>query len=319
MKRMTSISRVVFATVALAMMGCGGSETPSTSTDVVQNSPAAEKALTIKGSDTMVILGQRFAEEYMKANPGSVVQVNGGGSGTGIAALINGTVDLAQSSRSIKDKERQDIQKNRNTQVHETPVALDALAVFVHEANGVKSLSLQQLAQVYKGEVTNWKQIGGKDATIILYGRENSSGTYDYFKEHVLNKGEFAPRTQALAGTAAVINAVSKDLNGIGYGGIAYSRGVRAIGIRKDATAAPVEPSEKSVKDGSYPLSRKLFLYWVGTAPQVKRYVDWAISGEGQSIVTAVGYFPLSDAPAGLAAETKPGSTTSSTTSGATY
>ncbi len=304
MKNMTSLSRVVFAAMTLTLMACGGNETPGTSTDTAQTAPAAGKALTLKGSDTMVILGQRFAEEYMKANPGAVIQVNGGGSGTGIAALINGTVDLAQSSRSIKEKERQDIEKNRNTTLTETPVALDALAVFVNEANGVKQLSLDQIAQVYSGKVTNWKQIGGNDAAVVLYGRENSSGTYDYFKEHVLNKGDFAPRTQMLAGTAAVISAVAADRNGIGYGGVAYSKGVRAIGIKKDAASAAVEPNEGSVKDGSYPLSRKLFFYWVGTAPEVKSFVDWAKSGEGQSIVTSVGYFPLSEAPAAAKATT---------------
>ncbi len=307
MKKLTSISQVVSAMMLLALLGCGGNETPGggTSTSAAQNGAASTRPITIKGSDTMVVLGQRFAEEYMKANPGTVLQVNGGGSGTGIAALINGTVELAQSSRSIKDKERADIEKNRHTQLNETPVALDALAVFVNEANGVKSLSVQQLAQVFKGEVTNWKQVGGSDATIILYGRENSSGTYEYFKEHVLNKGDFAPRTQTLAGTAAVISAVAADRNGIGYGGIAYAKGVRAIGISKDATSAAVEPKEASVKDGSYPISRKLFFYWVGSAgPDIKKYVDWAISAEGQSVVKDVGYFPLSDAPASMTTQT---------------
>jgi phosphate transport system substrate-binding protein len=305
MKRFTSISRVVFsAAFALALVACGG-EKSTTGTDTARSAAPKGRVLTVKGSDTMVILGQRFAEEYMKANPGSVVQVNGGGSGTGIAALINGTVDLAQASRSIKEEERANIRKNRQSDVIETPVALDALAVFVHESNGVKELTFDQLAQLFSGKVTNWKQVGGADAPVVLYGRENSSGTYDYFKEHVLNKGEFAPRTQALAGTAAVINAVAKDANGIGYGGIAYSKGVRALAIRKDAATPGVEPKESTVKDGTYPLSRKLFFYSIATAgPEVKKYVDWCTSAEGQAVVTNVGYFPLSDAPAAPASAT---------------
>jgi phosphate transport system substrate-binding protein len=305
MKRFTSISRVVLsAAFALALVACGG-ETATNGTATDKSAAPKGRVLTVKGSDTMVILGQRFAEEYMKANPGSVVQVNGGGSGTGIAALINGTVDLAQASRSIKEEERGDIKKNRQSDVIETPVALDALAVFVHEKNGVKELTFEQLAQLFSGKVTNWKQVGGADAPVVLYGRENSSGTYDYFKEHVLNKGEFSPRTQALAGTAAVINAVAKDPNGIGYGGIAYSKGVRALAIRKDSATPGVEPKESTVKDGTYPLSRKLFFYSIATAgPEVKKYIDWCTSAEGQAVVTNVGYFPLSDAPAPAATAT---------------
>lgn len=279
-------------------MACGGEK--QATTDVAAGKPAASgKAITIKGSDTMVILGQRFAEEYMKKEPGVVVQVNGGGSGTGISALINGTVDLAQASRPMKDKERADTEQKRNAKLNETPVALDALAVFVNTQNPVKDLTLDQLAQIYTGKVTNWSQVGGPNAPIVLYGRENSSGTYEYFKEHVLAKADFAPRTQALAGTAAVINALSKDVNGIGYGGIAYATAVRPLAIRKDAGSAAVEPKEENVKSGTYPISRKLYFYWVSTAsPELQKYVEWCTSPEGQALVSKVGYFPLADAPA---------------------
>lgn len=246
----------------------------------------------------MVILGQRFAEEYMKSNPGVVMQVNGGGSGTGIAALINGTVDLAQSSRPMKDAEKQDVENRRKAALNETPVALDALAVFVNAANPVKSLTLDQLARVYTGRVTNWNQIGGASAPIVLYGRENSSGTYEYFKEHVLAKADFAPRTQTLQGTAAVINAVARDRNGIGYGGIAYAQGVEAVGIKADANAVAVAPNEANVANGTYPISRNLYFYWVASAsPELQKFVQWATSPEGQKLVENVGYYPLSDTP----------------------
>ena len=289
--------RVVSIAVLLLAAACGGRES-TTSTDTSATAPArAGKPITIRGSDTMVILGQRFAEEYMKAHPEVVIQVNGGGSGTGIAALINGTVDLAQSSRPMKDKEKEDVQTKRNTTLNETPVALDALAVFVHQSNGVKELTLQQIEQIYTGKVTNWSQVGGKGAPIVLYGRENSSGTYEYFKEHVLGKADFAPRTQTLQGTAAVINAVGKDANGIGYGGIAYARDVRAVGVKSNAGAAAVQPTEGNVKNGAYPISRKLFFYWV-PSDQIQKFVTWVTSAEGQAVVNEVGYYPLSDAPA---------------------
>lgn len=278
-------------------IACGG-ERRQGSSDAGPASESGNRPITIKGSDTMVILGQRFAEEYMKNNPGVVIQVNGGGSGTGIAALINGTVDLAQSSRPMKDGEKADVEKRRSAKLNETPVALDALAVFVNEGNPVRELSIDQLSAIYTGKVTNWNQVGGGNAPIVLYGRENSSGTYEYFKEHVLNKADFAPRTQTLQGTAAVINAVSRDRNGIGYGGIAYAQGVRAIGVKKDAASPMVEPKEENVANGTYPVARHLYFYWVSTAPsEIQQFVQWATSVDGQKLVEQVGYFPLSNAP----------------------
>lgn len=285
------------ALAVLLAAACGGDrrETPAGS---AAPSGGSNKAITIKGSDTMVILGQRFAEEYMKKSPGVVIQVNGGGSGTGIAALINGTVDLAQSSRPMKPGEKEDVEKKRNAQLNETPVALDALAVFVNAGNPVRSLTIDQLAAIYTGKVTNWSQIGGGNAPIVLYGRENSSGTYEYFKEHVLRKADFAPRTQTLQGTAAVINAVSRDANGIGYGGIAYAQGVRPVGVSKDAASPAVEPTQANVANGSYPISRNLYFYWISTTrPELQQFVQWVISPEGQKLVENVGYFPLPDAP----------------------
>ena len=283
-------------TIAL-LAACGGDRSTQTSANGGSTTTATSgsgKPITIRGSDTMVILGQRFAEEYMRQNPGVVIQVNGGGSGTGIAALINGTVDLAQSSRPMKAGEKQDVEKRRNAKLNETPVALDALAVFVHASNPVRELSLQQLAGIYTGKITNWNQVGGPSAPVVLYGRENSSGTYEYFKEHVLQKADFAPRTQTLQGTAAVINAVSRDRNGIGYGGIAYAQGVRAIGVKKDAASPAVEPAETNVANGTYPVSRYLYLYWVSNAsPDIEKFVQWATSAEGQKLVQNVGYFPL--------------------------
>ena len=183
---------------------------------LVDASLAQEKPITIKGSDTMVILGQRWAEVYMKQHPGSRIQVTGGGSGTGIAALINGTTDIAESSRPMKDKEKEEVKTKRGKEVAEIPMAVDGLAIYLNASNPVKELSLDQVKQIYTGKVTNWKEVGGKDAKIILYSRENNSGTYAYFKEHVLENADFHPTAQTLPGTAAVTNAVAKDPKAIG-------------------------------------------------------------------------------------------------------
>jgi phosphate transport system substrate-binding protein len=299
------------ASVLLALAACGGGETPVTDAAAPSTQAADSRPLTIKGSDTMVILGQRFAEEYMKAHPGTVVQVNGGGSGTGIAALINGTVDLAQASRAMKDEEKAQVRKNRNADVVETPVALDSLAVFVHGSSPVQSLTIDQVKQIFQGRITNWKDVGGPEGNIILYGRENSSGTYDYFREHVLAGEDFAPRVQTLQGTAAIINAVARDPRGIGYGGIAYAKEVRAIAVG-DGNAAPVAPSVESVAAGTYPLARNLYFYHLEGAPErVTNFVEFALSPQAQEIVSLVGYFPLPKAPAQAGTEASAGSPSS--------
>lgn len=256
--------------------------------------PALAKRVTVKGSDTMVILGQRWAETYMNAMPGQVIMVTGGGSGTGIAALINGTTDICQASREMRQDEKLKLRDRYQTLGVETPVARDGVAVYVHESNSVPSLTVAQLRDIYTGRITNWKQVGGRDATILLYGRENSSGTYGFFKEVVLANRDFADRLQALPGTSAVVNAVSKDPNGIGYGGAAYAKGVREVPIKADDKSPAVTPSLASVADGSYALSRYLYFYTrQKPAGEVKKFVDWVLSPAGQKIVGTVGYYPL--------------------------
>ena len=258
--------------------------------------PAAAQGrnISIKGSDTMVLLGQRWAEVYMKKNPGVTIQVTGGGSGVGIAALINGTTDIAESSRPMKDAEKTQLQQKRGLAVVELPVALDGLAVYVHERNPLATLTLEQLKKIYTGAAKNWKDVGGNDERIILYGRENSSGTYAYFKEHVLENADYYPTTQTLPGTAAVINAVSKDIRGIGYGGIAYLKGVKALRVKKDAKSNGVEPTLENVQKNTYPISRFLYWYLAGQPKdQIKGLTSWVMSVEGQSVVENVGYYPL--------------------------
>jgi len=260
---------------------------------MVAGQTLAATTITIKGSDTLVRLGQRWAEEYMKLNQDIVIQVSGGGSGTGIAALLNGTTDICESSRDMKDKEHKQASE-KGLKVYRVAVALDGIAVFLNEKNPVSELNFAQLKGIYTGAITNWKQVGGPDTRIILYGRENNSGTYAFFKEHVLNEEDYSDYTQTLPGTAAVVNAVSKDVNGIGYGGIAWATGVKYAAIKKDENSPAVMPLIENVTSGTYPISRELYWFFDG-APQgeLKKLVNWALSPEGQKIAEKIDYVPL--------------------------
>ena len=252
------------------------------------------KPISIKGSDTMVIMNARLAEAFMTANPAIQIQVTGGGSGVGIAALINGTTDIAASSRPIKTSETDKLKQRFATTGFAVPIARDGLSVYLNDKNPVKELTLGQIRGIYTGAITNWKQVGGNDAQIILYSRENSSGTYTYFKDNVLMGKDFAPRAQTLQGTAAVVNAVSKDANGIGYGGAAYAKGIKFAAVKKDDKSPAILPSLETVRSGQYPISRFLYLYTrVKPAKEMKAFLDWATGPQGQEIVTKVGYFPV--------------------------
>jgi phosphate transport system substrate-binding protein len=252
------------------------------------------ETITVKGSDTMVILAQRWAEIYMQQHPGTIIQVTGGGSGTGISALINGTTDICNSSRPMKPSEKDKLKQRYNTLGVEIKTAKDGLSIYVNEINPVQELSLAQLKAIYTGQITNWKEVGGPDQRIILYGRENNSGTYVYFKDNVLKGEDYTSTMQSMPGTAAVVNAVAKDKFGVGYGGAAYGKGIRELKVKKDANSTAYTPTEENVKSGNYPISRYLFMY-VRSRPTgvLKDYIDWILSPEGQSVVTKVGYFPV--------------------------
>ena len=251
-------------------------------------------SITIKGSDTMVILGQRWAENFMKKSPDTVIQVTGGGSGTGISALINGTTDICQSSRSMKAAEKEKLRDRYNNPGIETPVARDGLAVYLNSTNPINELSLDQLKGIYTGRTTNWKEVGGPDARIIVYSRENSSGTYVFFKETVLGGADFTPRAQTMPGTAAVVNSVSKEKFGIGYGGAAYAKGIKILKVKKDPASPAINPEKATVLNGTYPLARPLFFYLRNKATgEIKSYIDWVLSPDGQAIVEKVGYYPV--------------------------
>ncbi len=246
--------------------------------------------LTIKGSDTMVVLTQRWAEEYMKAHPGAKVQVTGGGSGTGLSALINGTTDIATSSRQMKEAEQSKLRARSKSGGVEISVAKDGVTFYVNEKNPLTSLTVEQLKKIYLGDVTNWKDVGGPDAPLVLYSRENSSGTYVFVKDHLLGGDDFSATAQTLPGTAAVVNAVAKEKNGIGYGGAAYAKGVKELKIK--VGAEEIAPTVENVKSGKYPLARDLFFYLRDQpSGDGKAFIDFCLSEAGQQLVTQVGYF----------------------------
>jgi phosphate transport system substrate-binding protein len=243
----------------------------------------------------MVILAQKWAEVYMSQHPGVKIQVTGGGSGTGFAALLNQTTDLANASRQIKSKEKEACIKAFAKLPREYKVCLDGLSVYVSAENPVKELTLAQLDSIFTGKLKNWKEVGGLDAPITVYSRENSSGTYEFFKEHVLQGKDFAASAQTMPGTAAVLQAVAKDKYGIGYGGAAYGAGARHLAIKKDAASPAIEPTEENIVSQKYPIWRYLYIY-VNPAidkGDIAAYLTWIRSADGQKVVKDVGYFPI--------------------------
>jgi phosphate transport system substrate-binding protein len=266
---------------------------PAVAIILLASSFAEQSKITVKGSDTMVILAQKWAELYMKQNPATSIQVTGGGSGVGITALINGTTDICNSSRPMKQTEIEKLKARYNTLGVQIPCAKDGITIFLNEANKVQELTLKQLSDIYQGKIRNWREVGGNDAEIRMYGRENSSGTYTYFHDEVV-KADYAASVQSLPGTAAVVNAVKKDVNGIGYGGAAYAVGVKHAKVKKDANSPSFLPTVETIGKGEYPITRYLYMYLRNRPTgETKKYIDWILSTEGQNIVTEVGYFPV--------------------------
>ena len=261
-------------------------------TTALAGSPAK---ITVKGSDTLVVQAQKWAEVYMNKNSDVKIQVTGGGTGTGFAALQNQTTDLCNASRKIRAAEIAECIKAFGKRPTEYKVCLDGLSVYVAADNQVKELTIEQLELIFTGKIKNWKEVGGNDAPITLYSRENSSGTYEFFKEHVLQTKDFAASAQTMPGTAAVLQAVAKDKNGIGYGGAAYGAGAKHLAIKKTDSSPAIEPNEETVIKGTYPIWRYLYIY-VNPAldkGQVSSYLNWIRSDEGQKVVKEIGYFPL--------------------------
>lgn len=276
----------------IALQGCSRQgQTTSGSTNSIQ----------IKGSDTMVNLGQAWSEAYMKKRPDINVSVTGGGSGTGIAALINGSTDIAQASREMKPAEIQQA-KQKGLDPQQFVVARDGVSVVVNPSNPVGKLTDAQLSDIYTGKITNWKQIGGKDGKIVVLSRDKSSGTHVFFLEHIVRKGnakgteEFAPSVLMMPSSQAIADEVATNPSAIGYIGMGYVKPgkQKTVAVAKDEKSPYVEPTPANVLNSTYPISRALYFYTPkkpnGT---VKDFIDFVLSDAGQKIVKAQEFVPV--------------------------
>jgi phosphate transport system substrate-binding protein len=258
------------------------------------------QAIENKGSDTLVNLALAWAETYMGLHPEVRISVTGGGSGTGIAAMINGTVNVANASRAMKPEEIDAAKANGITPV-QLVVARDAIAVVVHPSNPVDSLSLQQISGIYTRQLTNWTQVGGEDRPIVLLSRESNSGTYVYFLENVVRLGEkkstllFSPDTLLMPSSEGISVEVRQNPNAIGYDGLGYvTPDQKVLAVARDPGSQYVLPSIETVNDASYPISRPLYMYTAGEPTgDLKTYLDWILV-EGQTQVLRLGFVPLS-------------------------
>lgn len=284
--------------LGLALTGCGPS-TPATA-----GQPQTNDTIYIenKGSDTIVNLALAWAELYQTEHPEVRISVTGGGSGTGIAALINGTVDIANASRKIKEEEITAAEAHGAKPV-EFVVARDAIAVIVNQANPVSKLTLQQVSDIYSGKIKNWKQVGGEDRPIVKLSRETNSGTHVYFLEVVLRLGKkddktlFSTDTLLLPSSEGITSEVRENPNAIGYDGLGYvTPDLKVIAVAKDNTSGYIIPSAVSVNDGLYPIARDLYMYTSGEPTGgVKAYLDWILSAEAQKVVTELGFVPIKE------------------------
>jgi len=281
------------ASVTALLAACGGGQ----DRQVIQN----------KGSDTLVNVAQAWAEAYQMVDPATVVAVSGGGSGTGIAALINGTVDIANASRAMKDKEINLAREHGHDPIQHI-VGYDALAVFLHENNPLNSISIEQLAEIYGdgGKYTKWTDLGvevpGCDSqTMVVVSRQNNSGTYAYFRDTVLHKGDFKLGTRDMHGSKDVVDLVENTPCAIGYSGLAYAtEHIKLACVANETGGSCTDPSVATASDGSYPIARPLFMYTNGEPTgYVGEYLNWIKSDEGQCIISEKGYAPANPVTCG--------------------
>jgi phosphate transport system substrate-binding protein len=255
---------------------------------------ALAQKIVVKGSDTVLPLSQKEAESYMKKSSAAGITVVGGGSGVGIAALLDGTTDIAMSSRSLKMDERMKLQ-DAGKAIKEITISHDALSVIVNPKNKVSKLTREQIESIYTGKITNWKDVGGDDMKIVVYGRETSSGTYEFFKENVLNRKNYTSSMLNMPATGAIIQSVSQTPGAIGYVGLAYlSKDVKDVAVSYDKGKTYVNASVENAKNKTYPIVRPLFYFYPASKEKmVKPFVDFILSAEGQKIVSDVGYISL--------------------------
>ena len=261
--------------------------------------------IQIKGSDTLINLVQRLAEVYMEKNPNTAIAVTGGGSGVGIATLIANRIQIADASREMRDKEM-DAAKKNGVVPYKIVIGIDGLSVTVNGSNAIKSLTVDQIGAIFRGEITNWKDVGGPDRTISLYGRQANSGTYDFFQEYVLGNRNYFPKMKQMNGNAQIVESIINDKAGIGYVGIGYvvddsgnvRKGLRVLDVAMDAGSKPVTPlNAENVKSGKYPISRPLVQYTNGKPKgTVKEFIAFELNPEGQKIVEEMSFYPVSGA-----------------------
>ncbi|HNR19452.1 MAG TPA: PstS family phosphate ABC transporter substrate-binding protein [Bacteroidia bacterium] len=277
--------------IALLLAACGSN---SNKQETKNTEPSAKTSITIKGSDTVLPLSQKEAEAYMKQHPDASITVVGGGSGVGISALMESATDIAMSSRPLKMDEKLKLEENK-IEVVESIIGFDALAVVVNPGNAIGKLTQKQIADMFTGKIKNWKEVGGKDLKVICYSRESSSGTYEFFKEHVMDKKNYASDVLNMPATGAIIQSVSQTEGAIGYVGLAYeTKDVKHLEVSYDDGKTFVAPSVENAKNKSYPISRPLYYFYTkASEPKVKPFVDYILSAEGQKLVSDVGYVPL--------------------------
>lgn len=250
--------------------------------------------IVIKGSDSVLPLAQVVAESFIKLHKNANISVVGGGSGVGIAALIDGTTQIAMTSRPIKLDEKFKIHK-ANHEVKEVIIAYDALTVIVNPKNKINKLTREQIEAIFRGKITNWKQLGGDDMKIVAYARETSSGTYDFFKDKLLNKKNYAATCLNMPATGAIIQSVSQTKGAIGYVGLAYVQNeVKAIAISTDQGKTYIQPTEENAKNKTYPVLRPLYFYYpLKSAAIVSPFINYVLSATGQQLVKKIGYVDL--------------------------
>ena len=272
----------------MTLVSCGGGSKEETKEE------GGKKSITIKGSDTVLPLAQMEAEKLMAANAEISVSVVGGGTGVGLTALLEGTTDIAMASRDLKTEEALKF-KEAKKDIVKTLIAYDALTVVVNPANSVSQLTREQIEKIYTGEIKNWKEVGGSDLAIVAYSRESSSGTYEYFKEEVMDDKNYASDILSMPATGAIVQSVSQTKGAIGYIGLAYvSKSVKNVSVSYDQGKTFVAPTLEAAMDKSYPISRPLFfMYDKINADKVKETIDFTLSAEGQKIVAEIGYVPL--------------------------
>lgn len=257
------------------------------------NTKMEKEILTIKGSDTVLPLTQEEMEAYQKEDPDAAISVTGGGSGVGIAALLSGTTDIAQSSRKIRFDEKSKLEET-GKELHEVIIAYDALSVVVHPDNKVSKLTREQLEGIFTGRITNWNEVGGEDLKIIPYSRETSSGTYEFFKESVLENKNYMNGILSMPATGGIIQSVSQTKGAIGYVGFAYiNNKVKDIHISYDQGKTYVEPTVENAKNKSYPIVRPLYYYYTDIHSSGKAFIDFVLSPQGQKSVSDAGYISV--------------------------